>query len=161
MSNEATSKMLEWVHNFQLQWIVFNAEKKHLRWVPFIFILILEVLNLLQYITPQIVRDDIGIVILMLAVTIGIFYATYYYWHDYSGYVFLVALVALIAITYFVWIIIIAIFMIYFYYWLDGRRIMKLHKIATTPPAKLAKLSMEKIGPRVEVTVRTGGGGGK
>jgi hypothetical protein len=157
----ATSKILELIHNFHYRWVIFNADKKHLRWVPFIFIVLIFFFNVMPYITPQVVRADIGFFILTLAITVGVFYATFWYWKDYSGYVFLVAFIALLSVTYFIWFIPTIIFLIYFYYWLDGRRMMKIQKIATTPPAKLAKIAMEKLGPRVEVTVRTGGGGGK
>lgn len=157
--SEATSKIVEWLHNFQLRWIVFNADKKILRWIPFIFVLVIFIFNILQYVTPRVVRADIGFSILVLAVICGMFYSTFWYWKDYSGYVFIVAFIALLSISYFVWVIPMILFLVYFYYWLDQRRIMKIHKIATTPPAKLAKISAEKLGPRVEVTVRTGGGG--
>jgi uncharacterized membrane protein len=156
---DANQKMIQTIHNFQLRWVVFNAEKKYVRWLPFVLMLSFTLLNLLQYITPQYYRDDPWLFAIYVIINIAMFYSTAFYWHDRSGYVMLGAILALTALTYFIWFFVFVVFLYYFYYWLDARRMKKLEKIAKTPPAKLAKISQEKLGPRVEVTVRTGGGG--
>jgi len=142
-------------------WILFNANHNKLRWLPFLISLSLVLIVILQYITPQVADPWTSTFIYSFIAMIGFFYSTKWFWKDYAGYIFIISFLVLTVGTILLWFVLAAIIIYIIYQLLVERRIKKIMHFATTSPYELARISREKIGPKVEVTIRAEEEGGE